>query len=72
MFSLDKNKKEILKGIQIDAPLVFVPWCIKVDEVEALFKKYPLSRISDDYFTIKDVIISIPYLVILASILMEC
>jgi len=46
---------KILSGIQIEEPEVFIPWDTSASDLAVLFSKYPLTRVTDDYYTIKDV-----------------
>jgi hypothetical protein len=49
------HQADILKGLQIDEPAVFIPWDTSVNNVEACFPNNPLSCVTDCYYTIKDV-----------------
>ena len=54
-FHKHNSQIDILKGLQIDEPNVFVPWDKNVKDVEERFPKNLLIHITDGYYTIKDV-----------------
>jgi len=50
-----ESRAEILKGLQIDDPMVFVQWDFSVNDIEDCFQEHPLLRITGDYYVIKNV-----------------
>ena len=54
MFYREHNRQtEILKGIQIDDPMVFVLWDYNASDTEYCFRNHQLSRVTDEYYVIK-------------------
>lgn len=54
MLSHDRNSRTaILKGLQIEDPMVFISWDISVKDVGGKFKGYPICYVTDSYYTIK-------------------
>ena len=54
-YQKQNNQATILSGLQIDAPMIFVPWDMTVKDVDGYFINHSLSRVTDNYYTIKDV-----------------
>jgi len=48
----NNNQIDILKGIQIDDPKVFIPWDISNKDIEVFFHNCSLSRITNNYYAI--------------------
>ena len=48
------SRAEILKGLQIDAPMVFILWDSNANDFEDCLLKHPLSHVTDNYYVIKN------------------
>ena len=49
------DNTSILKGLQFDDPMVFIPWNIGARVFETEFQNHQISCVTDGYYTVKDV-----------------
>ena len=49
------HQSEIVYGLKIDDPLVFIPWEADSNSVKSIFHNEPLLHITEDYYVIKGV-----------------
>ena len=50
-----RNQIDILKGLQVDEPKIFIPWDTSANDIEICFPNEILSCVTDRYYTIRDV-----------------
>lgn len=48
------HSMSITDGLQIDSPSVFLPWNSLPDDIETIFKDYPINMITSNYYVIKN------------------
>lgn len=53
IFKKQVKSKDIETGYKIDSPDSFVPWGISPSQFEALFKDYPIKKVTRNYYTLE-------------------
>ncbi|WP_199618036.1 hypothetical protein [Paenibacillus alkalitolerans] len=48
-----KNKRNLLEGIQLEKPKLFVPWDVTPVELTKMFEGAGLNKVTNEYFTIE-------------------
>jgi hypothetical protein len=46
---------DILSGLHIDDPAIFIPWDIRLEDIESYFNNYSLIRVTDKYYVMRGV-----------------
>ncbi len=53
----NNNQTDILKGLQIDEPMIFLPWDIDENGFIDMFKNHNMSLVVEKYYFVRDVTI---------------